>query len=88
MNLTLSSLSAFATFSISSAPILPRSATTLFNTPGTPEKSKTAIIRIAGTKDFGDVFPGHGGILDRFDSYLFAVPFTLLFVEFGARFIF
>ena len=50
--------------------------------------SMSVIKRITGTKDFGDVFPGHGGILDRFDSYLFAVPFTLLFVEFGARFIF
>ena len=43
--------------------------------------SFSLIKRSCHIKDFGQVIPGHGGILDRFDSVIFTVPFVFFLVQ-------
>jgi len=52
----------------------------IFGTLGDFFESK--IKRETGIKDSGNILPGHGGLLDRFDSLLFAAPVIFVWLNF------
>lgn len=44
--------------------------------------SASSIKRCCEEKDFGTIMPGHGGVLDRFDSVIMIAPFLYMFFQF------
>ena len=51
----------------------------LFGTLG--DLTESMMKRHAGVKDSGNIIPGHGGILDRFDATFMAMPFVFLYLN-------
>ena len=46
------------------------------------DMAASAIKRNKGIKDYGSLIPGHGGILDRFDSVIFIAPIVYFLLYF------
>lgn len=44
--------------------------------------SASVIKREFDVKDFGNIMPGHGGVIDRFDSVLFVAPFVYIVYQY------
>ncbi len=48
-------------------------------TATTGDLSESLLKRNKGVKDSGNIIPGHGGVLDRFDAAIFATPFVFIY---------
>ena len=52
----------------------------IFGTYG--DLSESLLKRTASLKDSGTILPGHGGMLDRFDSLMLIIPVIYIYLQF------
>jgi len=55
---------------------------TVFATSLCGDLIESSMKRDAGVKDSGNIIPGHGGVLDRFDSYIFTGALVFFMVKY------
>ncbi|QKX02942.1 CDP-archaeol synthase [Wolbachia endosymbiont of Litomosoides sigmodontis] len=68
----------FSLFSILHSPIIGLAVALLAQLG---DFTESLVKRIYNVKDSGSVIPGHGGILDRMDSFIFTTPFIVIYIS-------
>lgn len=84
MVLAIATMTLIAYYTSKLSPVHAAVITTLAAISGTyGDLFESKLKRLAGVKDSGQIMPGHGGFLDRFDSLLFATTVVWLYVQLG-----
>ena len=77
--LTIALLAYYTTMIVVKDAVVIAAICAILGTAGDLLESK--LKRMANVKDSGSFMPGHGGFLDRFDSFLIATPFVWLYLN-------
>jgi phosphatidate cytidylyltransferase len=77
----LHTISWFQTFSILKHIVWYIIAVTVFVFATMGDLVESLLKRSLDIKDSGNILPGHGGFLDRFDAFLFVMPFVVAIIK-------